>query len=215
MGDLRPIRVILIDDHRRVHEAASAVLASVEDIELVAQGSNGQEAIDLCQEYQPDLLLMDVVMPVLDGIAATRIIHEKFPQIRILILSSFQDHESVHTMLRNGASGYISKGAITQDLITTIRATNQGQVVLSPEIANLLLSPPAVSGAARPRQFNLTARELEVLGLMAEGLNLDEIAVELTVSRSTIKFHANNILLKMGVETRSEALVLAAKNNLI
>lgn len=212
MSESRPIRVILIDDHRRVHEAASAVLAAAEDIELVAQGSNGQEAIELCQEYQPDVVLMDVVMPVMDGITATRLIHEKFPQIRILILSSFQDHESVHTMLRTGASGYISKGAITHDLVTTIRATYQGKVVLSPEIANLLLSP---APAAPLRQFNLTERELEVLGLMAEGLNLDQIAVELTVSRSTIKFHINNILLKMGVETRSEALVLAAKNNLI
>jgi two-component system, NarL family, response regulator LiaR len=212
MSDSQPIRVILIDDHRRVHEAAAAVLAGVGDIKLIAQGSNGQEAIQLCQEYQPDVVLMDVVMPVMDGITATRAIHEAYPHIRILVLSSFQDHESVHTMLRSGASGYIGKEAITHDLITTIRAVHQGKVVLSPEITTLLLSP---TPAAPQRQFNLTERELEVLGFLAEGLSLEQIAIELTVSRSTIKFHANNILHKMGVETRSEALVLAAKNNLI
>jgi NarL family two-component system response regulator LiaR len=210
MSSNRPIRVILIDDHRRVHEAASAILATVADIELVAQGSNGVEAIELCQEHRPDLVLMDVMMPVMDGVAATQAIRQQFPDIRILVLSSFQDHESVHTMLRSGASGYIVKGELTSDLITTIRATHQGQVVLSSQIAGQLWEPTV------PRHhFNLTERELEVLGYMAEGLSLEEVARQLTVSRSTVKFHINNIVLKMGVSTRSEALVLAAKNNLI
>jgi NarL family two-component system response regulator LiaR len=148
-------------------------------------------------------------MSGMDGVTATRIIHEQFPTIRILVISSFQDHESVHEMLRNGASGYVTKGALASDLISAIRATHDGQAVFSPGVAAQLLNPvPA-------QQFNLTDRELEVLGLMAEGLNNGQIAQALTISRSTVKFHVSNIVHKMGVETRTEALVLAAKNNLV
>lgn len=204
-----PIRVILVDDHRHVHQVAATILGEAADIELVAHGSNGQEAVALCREYEPDLVLMDVVMPVMDGVAATRMIRKEFPDIRVLVLSSFQDHESVHEMLRSGASGYVTKDALARDLTTTIRATYEGKAVFSQSIAARLLDPvPA-------REFNLTERELEVLGLVAEGLNNGEIAKELVISRSTVKFHISNIVQKMGVETRAEAIVLAAKNNLI
>jgi NarL family two-component system response regulator LiaR len=204
-----PIKVVLIDDHRHIHQAVTTILGAMPFIDLVGQGSNGEEAIQLCQEHQPDLVLMDVVMSGMDGVTATRIIHEQFPTIRILVISSFQDHESVHEMLRNGASGYVTKGALASDLISAIRATHDGQAVFSPGVAAQLLNPvPA-------QQFNLTDRELEVLGLMAEGLNNGQIAQALTISRSTVKFHVSNIVHKMGVETRTEALVLAAKNNLV
>lgn len=204
-----PVRVILIDDHRHVHQTAATILGDTADIDLMAHGSNGEEAIALCREHEPDLVLMDVVMPVMDGVAATRTIHEQFPNIRILVLSSFQDHESVHEMLRSGAAGYITKDALARDLKSTIRANHEGKAVFSQEIAARLLDPiPA-------QNFNLTDREIEVLGLVAEGLNNGQIAHELTISRSTVKFHINNIVQKMGVDTRNEALVLAAKNNLV
>ena len=122
-----PIRVILIDDHRHIHQAVTTILAENSSIELVAQGSNGQEAIALCQEHQPDLVLMDVVMPTMNGVTATQTIRERFPDIRILVLSSFQDHESVHEMLRSGASGYVTKSAL----------------------AAAMAVPPALAGAAR------------------------------------------------------------------
>jgi NarL family two-component system response regulator LiaR len=153
---------------------------------------------------------MDVVMPVMDGIEATKVLHERLPALKILVLSSFQDHESVYAMLRNGAVGYLTKSSITQDLVETIRATYQGKMVFSSEVGAHLVSPPQPIV-----DFQLTDRELEVLVLLAEGLTNQQTAGKLSISQSTLKFHMNNIYQKLGVQTRSEALVLAAKNNLI
>lgn len=205
------IRVVLIDDHSQVHFAVAAAIDAAEDILLVSQGSNGNEAIQLCQDYQPDIVLMDVVMPGMSGIEATQRIHEQFPSIKILVLSSFQDDESIHAMLENGASGYILKGSITSDLVNTIRATYSGHTVFSKAISDTLLG----TSEAPVDPFGLTDRELEVLQLMAKGLNHNEIASKLVISRSTVKFHIGNILEKMAVDTRAEAIVLAAKNKLV
>ncbi|MBP7998842.1 MAG: response regulator transcription factor [Chloroflexi bacterium] len=208
----KPIRVVLIDDHRQLHEIVAAILRTVPDINLVGQGANGNDALNLCQELAPDVVLMDVLMPVMNGIEATRLIHERFPQIKVLVLSSYQDHESVYSMLRNGAVGYLIKGALSQDLVYTIRTTYQGQAVFSPEVASRLINPPPTDTLQR---FHLTDRELEVLVLMAEGLTVAQIAQKLFISQSTVKFHTTNILSKLGVQTRSEALIFAAKNNLV
>ncbi len=207
-----PIRVILVDDHRHVHAVVSAILHTVDDIELVAQGSSGDEAVRLCEEFRPDLILMDVVMPGMDGVTATKAIHEKFPDIKILVLSSFQDGESVRSMFDSGASGYILKGELASDLINVLRSTHQGKMIFSAEVGEQLLNPDK-TGA--PPRFHLTDREMEILRLMGRGLNNNEIAHELTISQSTVKFHIANILCSLDVETRSEALVIAAKNNLI
>jgi NarL family two-component system response regulator LiaR len=205
-----PIRVVLIDDHAQMHRIVHVILGATTDIRLVAQGANGQEGIALCEQYQPDIALMDVVMPVMDGIEATKVLHERLPAIKILVLSSFQDHESVHAMLRNGAVGYLTKGSLAQDLAETIRATFQGKMVFSSEIGAQLVSPPQPAV-----NFHLTDRELEVLVLLAEGLTNQQSAQKLSISQSTLKYHMTNIFQKLGVQTRSEALVLAAKNNLI
>jgi len=204
------IRIVLVDDHTQMHKIVQATLSATPDVKLVGQGANGQDAIVLCEQYKPDIVLMDVIMPVMDGIEATKILHEQFPDIKILVLSSFHDHESVYTMLRNGAVGYLTKDSLAQDLAETIRTTFQGNMVFSGEIgAQLVSSPqPAVD-------FHLTDRELEVLVLLAEGLTNQQSAQRLSISVSTLKFHMNNIYEKLGVQTRSEALVLAAKNNLI
>ena len=205
-----PIRVVLVDDHLQMHKIVEATLRTTSDIKLVGQGANGEEGITLCGQHQPDIVLMDVVMPIMDGIEATKVLHERFPAIKILVLSSFHDHESVYAMLRNGAVGYLTKDTLAQDLAETIRATFQGKMVFSSEVgAQLVSSPqPAVN-------FHLTDRELEVLVLLAEGLTNQQSAQKLSISQSTLKFHMNNIFQKLGVQTRSEALVLAAKNNLI
>ena len=210
MTDENPIRVVLVDDHSQMHRIVQATLGATADIKLVGQGGNGQEGIALCEQYLPDIALMDVVMPVMDGIEATKVLHERLPALKILVLSSFQDHESVYAMLRNGAVGYLTKSSITQDLVETIRATYQGKMVFSSEVGAHLVSPP------QPMvNFQLTDRELEVLVLLAEGLTNQQTAGKLSISQSTLKFHMNNIYQKLGVQTRSEALVLAAKNNLI
>ena len=210
MTDEYPIRVVLIDDHAKMHSIVRIILDPIDDIQMVAQGANGEEGIGLCERYQPDIVLMDVVMPVMDGIEATRILHERLPVIKVLVLSSFQDHESVHAMLQNGAVGYITKSSLADDLAETIRATFQGKMVFSSEVGAHLLAPPQPAV-----DFQLTDRELEVLVLLAEGLTNQQSAYRLSISQSTLKYHMNNIYRKLGVQTRSEALVLAAKNNLI
>ncbi len=207
-------RIILIDDHRHAHEMVSLALANAEDIVLVAHGSNGAEAVQLCEEYQPDLILLDVMMHVLGGVETAQIIRQRFPTIKILVLSSFQDDESIHAMLRSGADGYVLKGALSADLANTIRAVQTGNQVFSPQVTEVLRHTPP-SGTPTPKTFSLTEREIEVLRLMAEGSSNNEIAAALFISASTVKFHIANILHKMNVQTRAEAIVLAAKNALI
>lgn len=204
------IRVVLVDDHLHIHRAVQKILRTTKDISLVGQGANGQEGVSLCEQFQPDVVLMDVVMPIMDGIEATRKLHKNEPKIKILVLSSFQDHESVYTMLRNGAVGYITKSSLAEDLAETIRTIHQGKMVFSSEVGEHLMAPPQLAG-----EYNLTDREMEVLVLMAEGLTNKESAYRLSISQSTLKYHMNNIYRKLGVQTRSEALVLAAKSNLI
>ena len=208
--DENHIRVVLVDDHIQMHRIVHTILGATSDIKLIGQGANGQEGIALCEQYQPDIALMDVIMPVMDGIEATKILRERLPDIKILVLSSFHDHESVYAMLRNGAVGYLTKDSLAQDLTETIRATFQGKMVFSSEVGAQLVSPPQPTV-----NFHLTDRELEVLVLLAEGLTNQQSAQKLSISQSTLKYHMTNIFQKLGVQTRSEALVLAARNNLI
>lgn len=210
MAENSPIRVVIIDDHIQIHNIVSGLLKQTSEIKLVGQGANGEDAINLCEHNNPDIVLMDVVMPVMDGIQATKLLQERFPSIKVLVLSSFHDHESVHSMLRNGAVGYLTKSALAEDLVETIQAASQGKMVFSADIVEQLVSHPQPA-----MDFRLTDRELEVLVLLAEGLTNQQSAQRLSISVSTLKFHMNNIYEKLGVQTRSEALVLAAKNNLI
>jgi len=213
MGAKTLIRVLVVDDHRHIHDVITRVLIGISDISLVGQAANGAEAIKLCEEVRPDLILMDVVMPVMDGMQATERIREKYPDIKILVLSSFQDHESVHQLLRRGAVGYITKDALTNDLVNVIRTTMQGKAVFSPNIIEKLTSPEAAPPATE--KFNLTDRELEILVAMADGLTLQQMALKFSIALTTVKYHSANIFRKLGAQNRSEALVVALKNNLI
>ena len=204
------ITIILIDDHRRVHQAISEMISFFDDIEVLAHGTNGREAIELCDLFHPDLVLMDVVMPILDGVEATKHIMAKHPDIKILALSSFKDHHTVRTMLESGAIGYVLKDSSVDDLENTIRAAYEGQSILSPEIMQALLESPQSD-----QESKLSSRELEVLKLLGKGMTNNQIGNILTISVSTVKFHITNIIEKLGVTTRAEALVFAAKNNLI
>jgi NarL family two-component system response regulator LiaR len=211
---MTPIRVILVDDHKHVHDAVQVALDQAEDIDLVAQGGTGEEAVILCQQYRPDVALLDIVMPGMDGLTALRRLKQTCPDVKILVLSSFQDDDSVRAMLREGAHGYTLKHSLATNLATAIRATYQGSTVLDAEVSHLLLQS-AADTPIRLTDFGLTERELEVLRLMANGMNNNEVAEQLVISRSTVKFHITNIIEKMGVGTRAEAIVLAAKNNLV
>lgn len=206
------IRVALVDDDPNVHEAVQAILRIADDITLVGQVYRGEEAITLCKTKQPDILLMDVVMQGITGAEATRAVVADFPTIRVLGLSSYQDYIYIKDLLDSGAVGYLVKHAIAEDLLDTIRATAQGQSVLSLDVTRTLLSPPKTDEAVT---YGLTEREIEVLTHMALGKNNKEIAHNLQVSERTVRFHLGNILRKMAVETRSEALVLAAKGGIV
>lgn len=208
-----PIRVLVVDDHRHIHEVISRVLDRIPDITIVGQAANGEEALKLCRDTQPDLVLMDVVMPVMDGMQATEFLRAKYPELKILVLSSFHDHHSVHQLLRSGAVGYITKDALTNDLINIIRTAMLGKAVLSADVIEKLISPETNPDAID--KFNLTDRELEVLVLMADGLTLQHMGQKLSISLSTVKYHSANIFQKLGAQNRSEALITAVKNNLI
>ena len=209
------IRLIVVDDHIKVHQGIAAIIDAFEDLEIVGHASNGQEAISLVYEQQPDLVLMDVIMPVMNGIEATKRIHATQPHIKILALSSFQDADSVRDMLNAGAVGYVLKNASIDDLVHTVRAAHSGKIVLSPEISTLLLEMPHAPAPVHSADYGLTQREREILKLVVSGRNNGEIAGTLTISLSTVKFHVSSIFGKLGVTNRVEAARLAMESGLL
>lgn len=213
MTDTDKIRVVLVDDHSKIHLAMAKLLSTVDDINLVAHASNGKEAIQLVRRHEPDVVLMDVVMPGLSGIVATREILKFAPHIKILALSGFTDNQAIRDMLEAGAIGYVQKTSSSHDLSNTIRTAYEGKSVLSAKVMQTLLNDPQEK---QPEiDYGFTRREFEVLRYMTEGKTNPDIAEEMTVSVSTIKFHVRNILQKMSVQTRTEAVRQALDNNLI
>jgi NarL family two-component system response regulator LiaR len=186
---------MLVDDHVMVRKGLATILKVFDDLILAGEAENGADAIRLCGELLPDVVLMDMVMPEMDGATATRIICQKYPQVRVIALTSFKEGELIKTALEAGAIAYLLKDVSAEDLARAIRAAYAGRATLSPEAAQVLVEasnqPPAPG-------LDLTEREREVLALMAEGLNNTQIAGRLTVSPSTIKSHVSNILGKIG-----------------
>ena len=208
----QPIRVMLVDDHTMVRRGLATFLKAFEDLELAGEAESGEAAIQLCARIMPDVILIDMVMPDLDGAATTRAIRRQFPQVQVIALTSFKEGDLVKHALEAGAIGYLLKDVSADELADAIRAAHAGRATLSPEAAQALVEianrPPAPG-------LDLTERELEVLALMVEGLNNTQIAGRLTVSPSTVKSHVSNILSKLGVTSRTEAVALALRNRLI
>jgi two-component system, NarL family, response regulator LiaR len=207
-----PIRVLLVDDHTMVRRGLATFLKIFDDLELAGEAADGGEAIQLCGQVKPDVVLMDLVMPEVDGVSATRAIREQFPEVQVLALTSFKEEHLVQSILQAGAIGYLLKDISADDLAEAIRAAYAGRATLAPEATQAL-----VDAATHPFTpgFDLTEREREVLALLVEGLTNTQIAGKLYVSPSTIKSHVSNILSKLGVASRTEAAALALRHGLV
>jgi NarL family two-component system response regulator LiaR len=206
------IRVLVVDDHTMVRRGLATFLKAFDDLELAGEAANGRAALELCVELRPDVVLMDMVMPDMDGAAVTRLLRSQSPSIQVIALTSFMEEILVQSALQAGAIGYLLKDVSADELAQAIRAAHAGRVTLAPEAAQAMVH--AASQAPSPG-FDLTERERAVLALMVEGLNNTQIAAKLSVSPSTVKSHVSNILSKLGVASRTEAVTLALRNRLI
>lgn len=207
-----PIRVLLVDDHAMLRRGLATFLKIYDDLILVGEAATGEAAIQLCGRLLPDVVLMDLVMSGMDGLEATRVIHQQFPTVRVIALTSFNEEGLVQNALQAGAISYLLKDVSADELAKAIRAAHAGQSTLSPAAAQALIhtttQPPALG-------HDLTERERSVLSLMVTGLNNTEIAAELSVSPSTIKSHVSHILAKFDVTSRTEAVALAVRHHLV
>lgn len=210
-GD-KPIRVMIVDDHAVVRSGLVAFFMAFEDLKMVGEASGGEEAIGMCRDVKPDVVLMDLVMPGMDGAEATKAIKQECPEIQVIALTSFPEEDLVKGALEAGAIGYLLKNSSAEDLVAAIRAAYDGKPTLAPEATEVLIKQ---STKGPPPGGNLTERELEVLKLMVEGLNNNNIAEQLFVSQSTVKFHVSNILMKLDAATRTEAVATALKEKLV
>ncbi len=208
-----PIRVMVVDEHGMVRKGIITYLKSSPDIQIVGEARDGREAVELCESLEPDVILMDLQMPEMDGITATRLIRAQHPRIQIIALTSFPDRDKVHDALRAGAISYLLKNISGEDLAEAIRDACAGRATLAQEAVQALIqSPPA---AAETPGGALTVREREVLALLVKGLNNTEIAERLSISHATAKAHVSNILSKLGVSNRAEAVALAIQRKLV
>ena len=205
------IRVMIVDDHAVVRSGLAAFFAVFSDLELVGEAENGDEAVVRCGLLKPDVILMDLIMPGTDGVTATSQIKAKYPAVKVIALTSYQEDDLIQGALRAGAIGYLMKNITARDLAAAIRSAHAGKMTLSPEAAQILVQ----SKYQNPEFEELTEREREVLKLMVDGLNNAEIAERLVISLSTVKYHISNILGKLGVENRVAAVTIAIQKKLI
>jgi NarL family two-component system response regulator LiaR len=212
MEQAERIRILIVDDHSMVRTGLATFIQVTPDLELAGEARDGELAVSLCAQLQPDVVLMDLVMPRLDGVQATRRIRERWPQTQVIALTSFQEQELVQQALQAGAISYLLKDVSMGELAEAIRNAHAGRSTLAPEAAQALIQ---AARHAPEESYDLTARELEVLQLLVEGLTNPQIGERLCISVTTARSHVSNILSKLGVSTRAEAVALALRKGLV
>ena len=215
MSEAQPIRVLIVDDHSMVRTGLATFIRTKADLELLGEARDGQQALRLSEELAPDVVLMDLVMPRMDGVAATRAIRERWPHVQIIALTSFKDKDMVQDALRAGAISYLLKDVSVDELAEAIRAAHAGRPTLAPEAAQALIEAARAPEEGPVPGHDLTSREREVLALMVEGLNNPQIGERLFISVTTVRSHVSSIFSKLGVSNRAEAVALAVRNNLV
>jgi DNA-binding NarL/FixJ family response regulator len=208
------IRVLVVDDHAVVREGLRAFLAVQEGIEVAGEAADGEEALEAAARLDPDVILMDLVMPHLDGVGAMRALRERLSRSRVIVLTSFLDDDKLLPALRAGAAGYLLKDAEPEQLVRAVRAAHAGEALLDPVVAARLVDRLSSDGEPEPLE-RLTPREREVLVLIARGLANKRIALELGLSEKTVKAHVGHVLAKLGVTDRTQAAVLAVRAGLV
>jgi NarL family two-component system response regulator LiaR len=211
MNEQAKIRVMIVDDHAVVRSGLGAFLSASTNLDLVGEAENGEQAVVRARSLRPDVILMDLMMPTMDGVTATRLIKEQNPTVQVIALTSFQEDEMVQNAMKAGAIGYLMKNVTPHELEAAIRAARDGKMTLSPEAAQALVH--AMQQAVETEI--LTGREKEILKLMVEGLNNAEIAERIVVSLSTVKYHVSNIFSKLGVDNRVSAISIAIQKKMV
>jgi DNA-binding NarL/FixJ family response regulator len=217
MSEDMGIKILLVDDHMVVRKGLSFFLSTQGDFELVGEAENGKQALEKIAELKPDIVLMDAVMPEMDGIEATAQIKKNYPEVKVIILTSFSDQDHVLPALRAGAVGYLLKDVQPEQLGDAIRGAYRGNIQLHPEITQQLMSQNFASSHDTQRSSlieDLTMREKEVLSLIAKGMSNKEIASTLMIAEKTVKTHVSSILSKLGLADRTQAALYAVKNGL-
>jgi two-component system response regulator NreC len=212
------IRVLVTDDHAIVRDGICALLALTGDIEAVGEATNGREALEMVRKVAPDVVLMDIAMPLMDGLEATRRIHKEFPQTKVIVLTQYEDREYVLPVIEAGASGFVSKTAASSELTSAIRSVYRGDSFLSPSIARLLVEDyreMAKAGKNRDMSEQLTGREREILKLLAEGHSTHEIAQLLVISPKTVERHKTNLMAKLDIHNRLDLFKYALRKGII
>jgi NarL family two-component system response regulator LiaR len=211
MAEAKPIRVMIVDDHPIVRDGLKSVLLAADDMELAGEAGSGREALARCRESVPDVILMDVVMPGMDGLETTRAVLGQYPAVKIVVLTTFPEEDLVQKALAAGAMGYWLKNAPADALADAIRSAYAGQATLAPEATQAL-----IRARTNPRTlgYDLSARELEVLALLVEGLSNDQIAERLVISPGTVRHHVSACISKLGASNRTHAAALAVEHGL-
>jgi DNA-binding NarL/FixJ family response regulator len=208
------IRILIVDDHAIFREGIRALLSDSEELEIVGEAGDGREALEKIQQLEPDVAIMDVAMPLMDGLEATRRIHKEYPGVRVLILTQYDSKEYVLPSLRAGASGCVPKRVVASELVSAIRAVHDGESFLHPSVAKLLVED-YLQRTERDPYDTLTRREREVLKLVAEGHTNRDIAEMLAVSVKTVLGHRTNVMEKLGIHNRTDLIKYAIRKGLI